>query len=410
VNIEYDGVNRLLRAQDSGSGNTWQNYSYDANGNVASNGTIGFTYDFSNQPIALTGSVSSGAFVYDGNLKRAKQIMGGKTIYSVYSASGTLLHRDDATTNTTTDYVAAAGKTIARVKGTEVIYMHQDHLGSPVVATDAAGAIAWREDYTPYGEKRLDPFGNKDDESFTGHISDTITGLTYMQARYYDPVIGRFLSNDPISFDGKSPWTFNRYAYGANNPINMVDLTGKRAIWVVDKNGNETIQVMIAFSGPDAGNIAAQNDVISTLSNLSTPNNETIEVIVVAASMIGNKGVTDVALSATGFDGVCKTDSSCAIGDDNAYVDTSTSQRGAVGGHEVVHTMGANDGYQGSTGTGKNRTPPTSYNRPESDIMSSRTGTELGTKSLKEIKGDAIRKSERANNLVCRSEPDYEGC
>ncbi|MEP2103754.1 MAG: RHS repeat-associated core domain-containing protein [Parasphingorhabdus sp.] len=226
VDIEYNSVNRLSRARDTSDGNAWKNYAYDARGNVTNNGKFGFTYDFSNQPTAVTGGSANGSFVYDGNLKRAKQIVAGKTIYSFYNASGALIHRDDTTSNAKTDYIRAAGKTIARIKAGTVSYVHQDHLGSPVASTDAAGAIAWREDFTPYGEKRLDPNDNKDDEGFTGHIDDSATGLTYMQARYYDPVIGRFLSNDPVGFADGGISYFNRFAYVGNNPVNATDPTG----------------------------------------------------------------------------------------------------------------------------------------------------------------------------------------
>ena len=57
-------------------------------------------------------------------------------------------------------------------------------------------------------------------------MRDTDTGLTYMQARYYDPVIGRFLSNDPVGFAEGGVDYFNRYAYTANDPINAIDPTG----------------------------------------------------------------------------------------------------------------------------------------------------------------------------------------
>ena len=60
-------------------------------------------------------------------------------------------------------------------------------------------------------------------------LEDSATGLTYMQARYYDPVIGRFLSNDPVGFiaSGYDPRYVNRYAYAANEPINNTDPTGE---------------------------------------------------------------------------------------------------------------------------------------------------------------------------------------
>ncbi|MCV2886484.1 RHS repeat-associated core domain-containing protein [Aestuariibacter sp. AA17] len=60
---------------------------------------------------------------------------------------------------------------------------------------------------------------------YTGHKFDTDLGLSYMQARYYDPVIGRFYSNDPIGF--RDVHSFNRYAYANNNPYKYVDPDGK---------------------------------------------------------------------------------------------------------------------------------------------------------------------------------------
>jgi len=66
-----------------------------------------------------------------------------------------------------------------------------------------------------------------DDVGFTGHITGTETGLTYMQARYYDPVIGRFLSPDPVGFATGGPGYFNRYAYVMNDPVNAIDPDGK---------------------------------------------------------------------------------------------------------------------------------------------------------------------------------------
>ncbi|SDM91289.1 RHS repeat-associated core domain-containing protein, partial [Maricaulis salignorans] len=61
----------------------------------------------------------------------------------------------------------------------------------------------------------------------TGHITDTDTGMVYMQARYYDPAIGRFLSGDPVGFAQGGPGYFNRYAYVGNNPLNATDPSGE---------------------------------------------------------------------------------------------------------------------------------------------------------------------------------------
>ena len=53
-----------------------------------------------------------------------------------------------------------------------------------------------------------------------------------MQQRYYDPVIGRFYSNDPVGFSADSPMMFNRYAYGNNNPYKFVDPNGEESVYI----------------------------------------------------------------------------------------------------------------------------------------------------------------------------------
>ena len=108
-------------------------------------------------------------------------------------------------------------------------WIHSDHLGSASAATNSAGDIIWRESYTPFGEAIEDPAANRDEAEFTGHITDHATGLTYAQARYYNPVTARFLSADPVGFADEGPGYFNRYAYTMNDPVNLVDPDGEQA-------------------------------------------------------------------------------------------------------------------------------------------------------------------------------------
>jgi len=107
-----------------------------------------------------------------------------------------------------------------------ITYVHTDMMGSPIAETDESGNVLWREHYTPFGEK-VDKEAASVNNSigYTGHVNDSDTGLTYMQARYYDPVIGRFYSNDPVGFSRVD--NFNRYAYAANNPYRYTDPDGR---------------------------------------------------------------------------------------------------------------------------------------------------------------------------------------
>ncbi|MEL4427356.1 RHS repeat-associated core domain-containing protein, partial [Shewanella indica] len=102
---------------------------------------------------------------------------------------------------------------------------HTDMLGSVVAESDSAGNIISRSHYEPFG-KRLG--GDKAGIGYTGHLQDEDLNLTYMQARYYDPLIGRFYANDPVGF--RDVHSFNRYAYGNNNPYKYVDPDGKTGV------------------------------------------------------------------------------------------------------------------------------------------------------------------------------------
>ena len=236
VNLSYDNSrNRLSQSSDTGGSGMastgTRTFAYDSRGNVTTLGTMGFIYDMADQPRAVSGS-SNGTYRYDGNLRRVKAVVDGKTIYNVYDLSGSLIHVDQRPANgqseIRTDYVEGPIGTVARIRNNVPRYLHNDHLGSASRGTSSAGGIVWGERYTPYGEALLKPAENDDLAGFTGHIRDKATGLNYMQARYQDPVSGRFLSIDPVSMMqmGMGPEYFNRYSYTANNPINSTDPTG----------------------------------------------------------------------------------------------------------------------------------------------------------------------------------------
>ncbi|PPJ43396.1 MULTISPECIES: RHS repeat-associated core domain-containing protein [unclassified Pseudoxanthomonas] len=108
---------------------------------------------------------------------------------------------------------------------TAVEYIHTDALGTPVAVTNSAGAVIERSVYEPYGQLINRPL--TDGPGFTGHVQDAATGLTYMQQRYYDPTVARFLSNDPVTAYDNPISGFNRYRYAANNPYRFVDPDGR---------------------------------------------------------------------------------------------------------------------------------------------------------------------------------------
>jgi len=115
--------------------------------------------------------------------------------------------------------------TFAAQAQTVVEYIHTDALGTPVAVTDEHQNVIERSEYEPYG--RLVNRPETDGPGYTGHISDTATGLSYMQQRYYDTEIGRFISADPVPAQTANASGFNRYWYAAGNPYKFIDPDGR---------------------------------------------------------------------------------------------------------------------------------------------------------------------------------------
>jgi RHS repeat-associated protein len=155
--------------------------------------------------------------------------------------------------------------TVTDASGETITFLHNDFAGSAIAATDAAGALLWKENYTPFGDravKAVNATGNR--QWYTGKPVDSETGLSNFGARMYDPVIGRFMGVDAVGFGEGNLHSFNRYAYGNNNPYKFVDPDGNAAVdWV---HGGLTAFSFCpsicgsAFSAIDGAVYAAQGD------------------------------------------------------------------------------------------------------------------------------------------------------
>ncbi|MCP4643880.1 MAG: RHS repeat-associated core domain-containing protein, partial [bacterium] len=106
-------------------------------------------------------------------------------------------------------------------------FFHTDHLGSTRIVTDKVGAIYQRTDYLPFGERFTDQSaGASHREQYTGQMWDSLTGLYFYNARYYDAEIGRFTQADTVVPEPTDSQCFNRYTYVNNNPYKYVDPSG----------------------------------------------------------------------------------------------------------------------------------------------------------------------------------------
>jgi RHS repeat-associated protein len=122
---------------------------------------------------------------------------------------------------------------------TNIYYYHPDHLGSSSVVTDDAGSVVERTEFYPFGRLRheqRDSFHSA--YKFTGKERDKESGLFYYGARYYEPVVGKFVGADPAGSDLDHlqenilpyPQRLNVYAYVANNPFKYIDPDGLKLV------------------------------------------------------------------------------------------------------------------------------------------------------------------------------------
>ena len=110
----------------------------------------------------------------------------------------------------------------ARTDATSSSYFLTDALNSTVGLADSNGNLSTQYSYDPFGNTQQSSGSSSNAFQYTGRENDG-TGLYYLRARYYSPLLGRFISQDPIGFaDG-----INLYAYAANNPMSLIDPFGK---------------------------------------------------------------------------------------------------------------------------------------------------------------------------------------
>ncbi|MGY0799870.1 RHS repeat-associated core domain-containing protein [Lysobacter sp. A286] len=228
----YDTNWRLTNVKTgSCGGSTVIGLGYDVQGNVANKNGSTFAFDYGNRLRTSTAG-GTASYVYDGHGRRVRDNVSGQgSKYSLYSQAGSLMFDSDLRKQQQHEYIYLGGSLVAtREKDTGTgaysnRYQHTDALGSPVVVTSQTRSVLERTEYEPFGQVLNRPL--KDGPGYTGHVEDATTGLVYMQQRYMDPEIGRFLSVDPVSANSGTGANFNRYWYGNNNPYKFTDPDGR---------------------------------------------------------------------------------------------------------------------------------------------------------------------------------------
>lgn len=258
----YDKLYRLIKVGKNGR--TTQTMTYDDAGNITGKSDVGtYVYtDNTNQLSSITDCKRAIAawdeIRYNSFDKVTDIASNGKTLTICYGPSksrvltemnGTRRYYVDNIFEQKTEddsvisvnYIFALGKAVAMITqdadgNTNIKYIHHDHLGSIQAYTDGNGKLYHELSYDAWGARR-DPItweiydvqaavGVCNNRGFGGHEHIDVFDMVNMDGRIYDPIVGRFISADPLVQAPDLTQSLNRYAYCVNNPLTLVDLSG----------------------------------------------------------------------------------------------------------------------------------------------------------------------------------------
>jgi len=222
--------------------NSLGSYAYDANGNTLSDASgKSYSWDFENR---LTQAVVPGTnggtttFKYDPFGRRIQKSGPLGTTNYLYDGPN-LLEQVDNSGNVLARYSAGPwiDEALSQLQSAASSYYEQDGLGSVTSLSNAAGALANTYTYDSFGKLTASTGTLTNPFQFTGREFDAETGLRYYRFRYFDPTVGRFVSEDPIGFDGG----INFYLYVQNNPSLLIDPFGLSSMTFNRANGSLTL-------------------------------------------------------------------------------------------------------------------------------------------------------------------------
>lgn len=267
--FDYDALDRLICANKNGK--AYQTMRYDAAGNIIYKSDVGeYVYEENSNRLREVISTSYKPMEWDEiqytSFNKIRSVVAGKnrmninygpsknrtsmvidengqkTTYGYFGSLFEYVQKNGE--NTYKNYIFAAGKCVAIVENvvtsktskTRTLYVHHDYLGSILAYSDEKQDLVSELSYDAWGRRRnpdnweyYDKIADADalqNRGFGGHEHLDLFEMINMNGRMYDPVLGRFLSPDPLIQAPDFTQSLNRYSYCLNNPLALIDPSG----------------------------------------------------------------------------------------------------------------------------------------------------------------------------------------
>ena len=178
-------------------------------------------------------------------------------LWDEISPYGDVVLETDGSGSTLASYVLCEAELLSQTRGGTTSYYLHDGQGNTRVLSDDSGTVTDTYAYTAFGELNTQTSTTANAYLYTGQQFDSLTGLYSLRARYYDPAVGRFLSQDTANLVLMAPVEIDRYVYTANNPINAVAPGGLQA-FVEYSEANQTSEEESVVIKPVGENVELQ--------------------------------------------------------------------------------------------------------------------------------------------------------
>jgi RHS repeat-associated protein len=195
---------------------------YDLNGNTLSDGMNTYVWDARNRLVSADNGVAS--FAYDPLGRRVSKTLLSSTTSFLYDGANAVQEQSSGSVVANL-LTGGVDERFLRTTANETDNYLTDALGSTLELTDANGTTEEQYSYSPYGAQSASGMTTTNSYAFTGREFDGL-GVDYYRARYYNPITGRFLSEDPLGFGGG----MNFYSYGEDDPADLDDPFGLQAV------------------------------------------------------------------------------------------------------------------------------------------------------------------------------------